>query len=508
LGDGLRHLGELLAGEVAQPRAEIAPPAIQEERDGVGGAAPQSGAHALDRGPAALDEQRIGGGADVGLAQPCRPLGGLHPGVGGRRPRGLAPGSAPLASDSISRPRSLGALPCSISTHDNGCLSCLAIDLLGLAQFGASDKVATILYKRGAATTGDENYNKALRLAVLGNPLLPRQIMSRHSFGIVGDEEILNFLEDNDEKDELSVVLKNAGAKKLLSKIYNQEEPFDKLPMDSLIRAVYWSCSNPAINDDDSGEHGPDMDAWHLQEGIKKLLEAMPVTENGLMAMYWLLKSVDPRHKGIFHKDPTPIFERWAALQLSEDFKKYHDSDCWDLDMKEEFLCLLGALFGCYSEPDAKQITYLGSADSPDRALRCAYYSREKFTAEQMQKAYDKDTDAFTMAALYNDKLFWQPATRGKLEELIRGHLIHRYRRRCEQIKQHYKEFDLKPVSETGTALLDDKIEQPTEDQKRLERLEVMAAANVKQLNSIYKVLTWVLVLVIVAILMIWRPHF
>jgi hypothetical protein len=49
---------------------------------------------------------------------------------------------------------------------------------------------------------------------------------------------------------------------------------------------------------------------------------------------------------------------------------------------------------------------------------------------------------------------------------------------------------------------------QPTEDQKRLERVETMLAAATKQLQSVYKVLTWVLILVIVAVVLIWRPHF
>lgn len=377
---------------------------------------------------------------------------------------------------------------------------------LGLAQFGASDKVMTVLYKRGSATTGDENYNKALRLAVLGNPLPAQDVFSKNTFGVVEDAELLTFLTTDDFKEELSVVLKNTGAKRLLSRIYNQEAPFDKLPEDALVRAVFWSHSNPAINDDDSSVDGPDMDAWRLQKGIKKLLKTLPVTERGLTAAYWLLKSVDPRHVGIFDEDPTPTFERWEALQPGEDFKKYHHSDCWDLEMKEEFLCLLGALFGCWSNTEQK-IVYLGSADSPDRVLRCAHYARAKLTAEQMQQAYNKDTDAFTLAALYNDRLFWEPATRTKLEELIRGGLIHRYRRRCEQIKQRNKEFDLKPVSETGAQLLDDEIDEPTEDQKRLERVELMLGANAKQLSRVYKVLTWVLVLVIVAGLLIWRPH-
>ena len=63
---------------------------------------------------------------------------------------------------------------------------------------------------------------------------------------------------------------------------------------------------------------------------------------------------------------------------------------------------------------------------------------------------------------------------------------------------------DTKPVSEQGVSLLEDEVVQPTVDQKRLERLEVMVAASTKQLQSVYKVLTWVLIGVIVAVVLIW----
>jgi hypothetical protein len=42
---------------------------------------------------------------------------------------------------------------------------------------------------------------------------------------------------------------------------------------------------------------------------------------------------------------------------------------------------------------------------------------------------------------------------------------------------------------------------------RRLERIEVMLVATTKQLQSVYKVLTWVFILAIVTIVMIWHPH-
>ena len=241
-------------------------------------------------------------------------------------------------------------------------------------------------------------------------------------------------------------------------------------------------------------------------------MQKLPVTEQGLQTAYWLLHSVDPRQAGSFDEDPTPMFKRWQTLHLSDDFKKYHEGDAHGLDFKEEFLVMLASVYGWYGTktPDNKsKIIYMGSADDPDLLLRCAWYSKErKMTAEQMEAGQNRDGDAFVVAAMYNDAIFWDAKKRALLEGLITGRFIHRYKRRCEQLKKKHPEFSLTPVSEQGAALLEDEeAPQPTDDQKRLERIEVMLAATTKQLQSVYKVLTWVFILAIVTIVMIWHPR-
>jgi hypothetical protein len=389
---------------------------------------------------------------------------------------------------------------------------------LGLAQFCSSKAVATVLYKRGQATTGDAAYNKALRMGVLSNPILPRQIMSQHTFGVVPDEDVLYFIntekddQKNDETDELYAIVTNPGAKRLLDKLYNVKKPFDTIPDEKYVRAIYWSHTNPALREDESSVHGPDMDAWGIHNGILRLMETLPLTENGLRTAYYILKSADPHGIGICKGHPAPLFQRWQSLQVPEDFDKYSEGDAPGLNLKEEFLCMLASAYGWYSmeTPDKKsKIEYIGSADSPDLLLRCAYYAHErKLTPEQMEKGHDRDGDGFTIAALWNDTIFWDAKTRASLEGFIRGNMIHRYKRRCEEIKKKHPEFDMKPVSEEGASLLEDEAVQPTEDQKRLERLESMVAAGAKQLQSVYKMLTWILILMIVAVVLIWRPHF
>ncbi len=104
---------------------------------------------------------------------------------------------------------------------------------LGLAQYCASHDVASALYERGSLPIGDVTYNKALRMAVLGNTLVARRIMGRGTFGVITDEQVLALIntDDKENTDELYAMLINSGAKKLLDKLYNEEKPFlDQIP--------------------------------------------------------------------------------------------------------------------------------------------------------------------------------------------------------------------------------------------------------------------------------------
>ncbi len=364
---------------------------------------------------------------------------------------------------------------------------------LGLAQFGGSKEVASELYKRSFSTVGDSSYNRALRIAVLGNKVLPNQLFSG-TFGVVDDAELIR-LATSGEPDEIWPMLTNPSAKKLVAKLYNQNPPFDKIPTERLISMVYISHSNPCINDDDSNMHGPDLTAWDLQKGVWKLLKELPVTEDAMDALYWLLKSLHPRRTGLAGEDPAPILKRWQAVQISEKFKKSHSGMQYtNLGLQEEFGVLLAAHYA------------VGAIDEPDLLQRCAHYSHAKLSVEQMQQSHNRDGDAFTLAALYNEQLYWDNNTRAILERLIRGRLIGLYRRRCEQIHKSKPQFDSTAVSETGALLLDEE-KLITAEQKRLERVELQLAVTGKQLTNLLRMVQWVLVLLVVSLVVLWQRH-
>ncbi len=376
---------------------------------------------------------------------------------------------------------------------------------LALAQFCFSRKVAADLYRRTFDAGGDADYSKGLRLALLGNPYVPETGFGGHPFGFLTDEEIVRYLSSDAEDDRSAthVIVTNPGAKRLLAKLYNREKPYDAIPDVKFLQAVYWSYSNLAINDDESNEHGPDMSAWGLQKGIRNLLTVLPADEDGLLTVHTILSFLDPRHTSAFDADPTPLIRRWKEIKLSDKFKERGYGNIHGLPLNEEVACLLASLYGWYSKD--QKVVYIGSADSPEKFLRCVHYAHQKMTAKEMQIAFNRDGGAFTLAALNNEQLFWQRDTRAKLEDVMRGRLIHRYRRRCEQINKKHADFDLTPVTENGAALLDDKGASRSEGQKRLSALENRIDTIAKQLDGFEKGLKWILALLVVTILLVLR---
>ncbi len=373
---------------------------------------------------------------------------------------------------------------------------------LGLAQFGVAKKVVAELYQRSVSTSSDPNYNRALRLAVLGNKGIPKQFMSG-KFGILEDAELTRIAASG-ENDEVWAILSNPSAKELISCLYNRKPPFDAVPEDRFISFVHISHRNPCINEDDSSIHGPDMTAWHLHKGIWNLLKTLPLTEQAMDALYWLLNTLDPRHHaGLAEEDPVPVFKRWQSVQLSEKFKKCHNGMKYtNLDYKEEFGVLLAAQYHAYSAN--KMVAYVGALDAPDLFLRCSHYGHAGLTVEQMQKVHDRDGDAFTLAAMFNGALFWDPKTRGKLEHFMRGRLIGLYRRRCQQIHKGKPAFDLIPVSEDGVMVLEDE-RAPSSEEKRWARLEEQLTAAAKQLKTLARLGQWILVLLVIALVLLWK---
>jgi hypothetical protein len=77
------------------------------------------------------------------------------------------------------------------------------------------------------------------------------------------------------------------------------------------------------------------------------------------------------------------------------------------LKMKDEFRCLIAALYGkTYAN---NKTVVLGTATAPDVALRCAFYGNAQLTSKEMHKGRERDADAFEFAVLFNDHVYLKP---------------------------------------------------------------------------------------------------
>ena len=306
---------------------------------------------------------------------------------------------------------------------------------LGLAQFGGTWEVQSALYKQSFAETEDPDYGRALRLGVLGNCNLICDDWMRHqSKSPLSDSELLRLAgtAGTDESQELGTLLQNPSIRVLLSDLFNRKLPFDQVAPQHFYWMIAVAAQNPCINRDDGDEpwsDSPDLTAYNLQQGIWQLMQSLPVAEEAIRAMYSLLSRLDTRRVCVPHEDPTRAILRWRPVILSEEFKKRHaDYRYTTLDYAEEFCCLAAALYGRWYDRSGKEArtVYIGSADSRDLVLRCAYYGHvgakvpygeTPLTADQMKQMHDKDGDAFTLAALCNTSIIRNPKTRAVFED-------------------------------------------------------------------------------------------
>jgi hypothetical protein len=140
---------------------------------------------------------------------------------------------------------------------------------------------------------------------------------------------------------------------------------------------------------DNSESHYFDFDFTQVQEAILKLLEIAPVTQQWLFTLHGLLDRLDPQH--VARPDKIDhLLERWSV-----DYKEKPDEGfLTSLEMKDEFRCLIAALYGKTYANNKTVVT------ARDVALRCAFYGNAELTPREMRKGRGRDGTAFVFAVL------------------------------------------------------------------------------------------------------------
>lgn len=241
-----------------------------------------------------------------------------------------------------------------------------------------------------------------------------------------------------------------------MSSLFNREDPFDQVAAEHfhwmLQVASHNGCLNQS-NEDEPWSDSPDLTARHLQQSIWRLLRSLSVSEEAIKSLYTLLDSLELRRIYVPDEDPMSTITRWRSATPNEKFEKDHSKYRYrytTLNYAEEFCCLAAALYGRWYDKSGKdaKIAYIGTANSPELIVRCAYYGAAALTSDQMQQAHNKDGDAFTLAALCNAQLIRNPTTRAVFEDSMmlecrpipnndfrtNGALRDLYDRRCKEV--------------------------------------------------------------------------
>ncbi len=369
---------------------------------------------------------------------------------------------------------------------------------LGLARYANEKEVVAALYQKSWATPADllqERYLRGLRIACLSNEVV-KSLASRFPEDVLGTKEFTRLITEGDEVD-LAALLSNPNlADEVFEALYKNEGLFASLPDERRRRLVHMSIYNPRLVTSCDTDYGPDSGYLKIHETIITMLASAPTTEEWLITLRELLDHLDPGNVSSPDEPITSILERWAQAPFP--FKEGYFTA---LSMRDEFRCLVAAMYGrnYYYGKDGKfTSSILGDADSPDVALRCAYYGKAELTDKDMNEGFARDKDVYLLAVLCNKSVYDESPLRKLLEdELRQGNLTHEYRRRCEQFHTLTPGFDPRPLSDW---LIED---DPPESKEltMFKQLETTLASVAKAVNSVRTWIFWgLLVLVALAL--------
>lgn len=325
---------------------------------------------------------------------------------------------------------------------------------MGLAQYATNGDVLKSLYRKTIASDTSSHlktrYRNGLRVALLSNESPRGTAFSKFPAEMMGEAEFARLLVEGSDEELCALVTNPRVDEDVLRDLYLNAGVFAKLPDKRRWHLVYWSADNSRLSIDDSDEHGPDMGHMAIHGAIIKMLAAAPVDRVWLQTLRHLLEQLDPGRVSNPDGSIMPVIARWKALPEEE---KPQEGYYTDGTLKDEFLCLVAAMYGRYYTHDADYKNYqgnvAGAANSADLYERCAFYGRGELTAELMKSAHARDGDFYSLAVLCNDSVLHKTPLRKLLEEEhVQGQLRFVYKRRCEQLAKRWRSFNPLPLTD------------------------------------------------------------
>jgi hypothetical protein len=372
---------------------------------------------------------------------------------------------------------------------------------LGLACYGASQEVFVALYKHGLEKpidTADERYKRGLRIGCLSNRCVAH---SGFDFPrrLIGPEEVNRVLAAGEDAEAEALMCNPSVSDSLLEELYTRTGACTALPEERWESLVYFSRKNARLGMNKDSDAGPDMWHYSVNRAIFRLLEIAPVKKSWLFLLYDLLDQLDFLHVAHPEKIDTTL-SRWA--QLDDKFNgKPMEGYFTSLSLKDEFRCLIAALYGrTYSD---QKFAVQGRPSSADVAMRCAYYGNAELSVRAMKAGYARERGVYLFAVMYNDNLFSEHKLRKFFEEeqLAGGELTARYLKNFELKRKKWpflESFLSNDVRKEAATGKEDHLEaksMTSQDEKTIERAvergldAALHKFTTQVFNSIYKVI-------------------
>jgi hypothetical protein len=318
---------------------------------------------------------------------------------------------------------------------------------LGLASYGANKDVVAGLYKHALEAPkneADAKYKEGIRIACLSNTTVAEVgILFHFPQEVIGPEETWRVLNRGTDA-EITALIRNPSIdENLLEALYQRTDGFAQMPEERWRRLVSLSSKNERIVTQEDHYEGPDMGFYSIQKAIFRLLEIAPVS----MEWVWVLNDLLGTLLPVQVANPEKIdhvLTRWAALNDRHSDGTAIESYNTSLSAKEEFRCLIAALYGAgHGNPRARDV-----------AVRCAYYGKGAITAREVRAGLKRDKDVFVFAVLFNPRIYNHPELRKPLQEEFWCGMFERYsylKREKERRRKQRSEAILGPENELAS---------------------------------------------------------
>lgn len=305
-------------------------------------------------------------------------------------------------------------------------------------------------------TSVDAQYRRELRLACLSN----RRAVWRGVEGLLdglsrkGEDLVTSLLAAGDDasKDDLCTLLTNPTVgDDFLANLFKRTSGFERLDDKLWRRLVRWASDNPRLAEPERELDGPDLNAWHIREGIEHLLNAEPPADDSEQG-WWALTVrhvLETAHESLrpYSVNTQQIFAKWPRARPHEDSDNGEADDhslsssSRSSNEQRELCYLVAALFG--AGPATGESTDSEPGDWMAQLRRCAHYGKGHLSAEDLDNGYAKDGDAFVVAVLCNDRVLIDDSLRRRLVSVC--HLRRasnmwgaRYEERCRALQKDH----------------------------------------------------------------------